>query len=230
MAFHVPFNQRPRPHDNAVYIGFDEPQQQQYRQQRIYRRNSNSNGFGVGGFVLSIGSIFTGGLLAPIALLFSLIGLRKSPRGMATAGTVISSMMLVFMGLAVAGASLGEKMVRDQYRDHSRRTVRVQKHKKYEAKIKKTNAELAKAAALIREYRSENSGSLPDAIVANKMLYKAEAKDAWDKDLRYEIDDLIDSPSATIAVIRSAGSDEKFDTGDDLITRIPAGTMRTSTK
>lgn len=227
MAFHVPFNQRTRPHDNALYIGFDEPRQQQYRQQQIYRRNSKSNGFGVGGFVLSIVSIFTGGLLAPIALIVSLIGLRKSPRGFATAGTIVSSMTLFFIGLAVAGATLGEKFAHDH---HHHRHQRIHAHNQYKAQALKTQTQLAEAAALIRDYRSENSGEIPEGIEGNKMLVQSGAVDAWKNELRYEVNELEDSSASLIAVIRSAGSDQKFYTNDDIYTRIPAGTYQTSTK
>jgi len=49
------------------------------------------NGLGIAGFVIGIvGFCVLGGLLAPLGLLLSIIGLFKQPRGWAVAGTVVN--------------------------------------------------------------------------------------------------------------------------------------------
>jgi hypothetical protein len=50
---------------------------------------------GVAGFVISLVGILTCGLLSPIGLIFSLIGLGRQPKGLAIAGTVISGLGLL---------------------------------------------------------------------------------------------------------------------------------------
>lgn len=70
---HVPFESRNR---EVVYI-LEPPKRK-------------SNGLGVTGFVLSILGFFTCFTLSPLALLFSLLGMFKAPRGLATAGMVLS--------------------------------------------------------------------------------------------------------------------------------------------
>lgn len=63
-----------------------------------------SNRFGLAGFVVSILGILTLGVLSPIALLLSVIGLRKTPRGFAIAGTALGSIgTALLVALAYAG-------------------------------------------------------------------------------------------------------------------------------
>ena len=54
-----------------------------------------SNGLGTAGFVTSLVAIITCGLLSPIALILSLVGLFKRPKGMAIAGTIISGIQVI---------------------------------------------------------------------------------------------------------------------------------------
>ena len=91
--------------------------QPQYEQQK-----PPSNGLGVAGFVISLlGLVGTCGLLSPIGLILSLIALRKEPRGLAIAGSIIGFigsiwifiavlvfgvMMFAAAGLAAAGIAL----------------------------------------------------------------------------------------------------------------------------
>ncbi len=84
MAFHIPFEhrQRNRQQYGPIYIGFDVPARRPRRQ---------FNWWGFHGLWLSLASFLTAGLLSPIPLLISLIGLRKGPgRKMAAAGTIFS--------------------------------------------------------------------------------------------------------------------------------------------
>lgn len=70
-----------------------------------------SNALGLTGFILSLLSPCTCGLLAPIALLLSIIGLFKEPRGLATAGTVIS--LLVVLGCGGMWGMAGFQIMSD---------------------------------------------------------------------------------------------------------------------
>ncbi len=98
MAYHVPFSQRPsgmsqrRP---PIYIGFDEP--------RNFPR-PKFNWWGFNGLFLCLVSF---GLLSPITLLISLVGLRRRPRKLAVAGTFFSLVGVGIMATIALGCNLG---------------------------------------------------------------------------------------------------------------------------
>jgi hypothetical protein len=65
-----------------------------------------SNRLGIAGFVLSLLGLISCGLLAPVGLVLSLVGVRKEPRGLAIAGAVISLVSFVppvLFGSAILG-------------------------------------------------------------------------------------------------------------------------------
>ena len=81
---------------------------------------SQSNTLGLVGFIVSIVGLLTGGCLAPIGLVLSIIAVFKQPRGFAIAGIVISligllvflvlllPVVLVFVAIGVAGALISQ--------------------------------------------------------------------------------------------------------------------------
>lgn len=75
-------------------------------QQTIIVNESRSNGLGVAGFVLSIIAIFLGWvpilgwIIWFLGALFSLLGVFKTPRGLAIAGLVISFIGVIILCLA----------------------------------------------------------------------------------------------------------------------------------
>src|SRR3954471_6265213 len=66
-----------------------------------------SNNLGLAGFVTSLLGLLSCGVLSPIGLLLSLIGLTKQPRGFAVAGTIIGLIGSVFLAVAGVGIVLG---------------------------------------------------------------------------------------------------------------------------
>lgn len=52
-------------------------------------RGEASNGLGLAGFIVSLVGLVSCGLISPIGLVLSLVGLGKSPKGFAIAGTVL---------------------------------------------------------------------------------------------------------------------------------------------
>jgi len=80
--------------------------EEQYAPQR-----SDTNGVGLAGFIVSLlGLVGTCGLLSPIGLVLSLVGLGKEPRGFAIAGTIIGAIgslwILVVVGIFVLAAGV----------------------------------------------------------------------------------------------------------------------------
>lgn len=76
-----------------------------YPPQPDYAPQPESNGLGIAGFVVSLcGLILTCGCASPIGLVLSLVALRKEPRGLAIAGTVIGaigSLMIIPLGIGI---------------------------------------------------------------------------------------------------------------------------------
>ena len=124
-----------------------------------------SNGLGTAGFVVSLVGIPTCGIISPIGLILSLVALRKQPKGLAIAGSIIGglgSLWLPFFGVAiVAGIPVVGEMV-------------------------ETQVILVDAAERIEAARTPD-GSPPDAAAGAALI--ADTKDAWGHDLRYETSD-----------------------------------------
>jgi len=195
MAYHVPFSQRHRQPPGPIYIGFDEPP-------RFQRRRYNWWGFN--GLLLSIAGLMTCGLLAPLSLLISLIGLRRSPRGAALTGTLIS----------LAGLGLIVSMVIGGLTENARRQSRIDRirqSRQVAEQVDQCRALLNEATDDLADYRNEHNGVLPSAIDGNVLIIKY--VDPWEMELRYE-------ELAEGGLVRSAGPDRQFDTPDDVTAKI----------
>lgn len=85
-----------------------------------------SNGLGVAGFVTSlVGLLLTCGLLCPLGFIFSLVALRKQPRGMAIAGAVIGglgSLWFAIWGFAMVATFTGMSEAARAAREASERS------------------------------------------------------------------------------------------------------------
>lgn len=67
--------------------------------QQVVVVQTQQNGLGVAGFVTSLVALLTCGILTPISLILSLVALRKEPRGLAIAGTVISGIQIIIVAM-----------------------------------------------------------------------------------------------------------------------------------
>ncbi|HAY79231.1 MAG TPA: hypothetical protein DCY79_05430 [Planctomycetaceae bacterium] len=165
----------------VMYIGFDPPKP--------------SNGLGTTGFVVSLCSLLTCGLFSPIGLLLSVMALRKGPRGLATAGTLLGLLGMVpwaMTGLAVHNANDA----------HARRQeIRINRVAEQE-----THRQIDHVWAKLEDHRVEH-GTYPAGIEGNKLAIPY--VDGWNNSLRYEIHD-------NAVVVRSAGPDAEFESGDDV--------------
>lgn len=183
---HVPYDARNR---EVLYIT-DPPNA------RTARRKQ-SNGFGVAGFVLSILGFFTCGVLSPLGLLFSTLGIFRAPRGLATAGLVMGMAGTGAVGLFVAALS---------HESHVHHDVAVRHYESH-----RTSERINQAKQEIEQYRLEHEGRMPEGVQGNKIVVLIE--DGWKTSLGYEPDD-------TGYVVRSAGPDHQFNTYDDITSRV----------
>ena len=211
MAFHIPFEHRQQGTiASPIYIGFDAPINSRPQNRK---RSVGWNWWAFFGFPLSLFAlVFTVGLLSPVALVLNLIGLRKSPRKLATAGTIISLIGTSIIATLAVGGVASEM---HQHRLQQRATAQM----KYEEMAEQTHAVLASATAELQSYAEDNDGYLPTDIDACILMLKHE--DAWGESLRY--DEEFDR-----GLIRSAGPDREFDNDDDIIESVAGKTFRES--
>ena len=200
MAIHVPFSQRPsgqpQQHQGPVYIGFE-----------TRRKRPKFNWWGFNGIFLFFLSL---GVLSPITLLISLMGLRKRPRKMAVVGTGLSLIGTGVMAAVIfAGMQHAEQMQHERYMARHRHVIAEQ--------IEVTEGLLVVAASEFEEYRDDNAGKLPQDTDGMMLAFKH--VDPWKGELRYEVE-------ADHALLRSAGPDSQHYTSDDLTYRIDGETDR----
>ena len=124
---------------------------------------TQTNGLAIGGFVVSLVGILSCGLISPIALILSLVALKKQPRGLAIAGTVIGGIgTLLIAGLAVAWVAIPD----------------IQN-------VFKTSIAMAEAHTIIESNRGEGD-ELPGDDEGNRLIEDIE--DGWGNPLQYEVD------------------------------------------
>lgn len=161
----------------------------------VYRRPAAINRCGLAGFIVSlVGLVFTLGVLCPLGLLLSFVGLFSPNRGFAIAGLILGSVGSAIAGVALATIALATSTVHHY-------SVEV-------PQIQATHAVLEEALVEVQEYRHAE-GRLPEGIAGNKLVLDHE--DAWGNSVRYDLED--DGQFA----IRSAGQDGQFDTSDDQV-------------
>jgi hypothetical protein len=186
MPYHIPFEHRRR--GAPIYIGFETIPP---------RPRRRWNGWGLASFAVLGLSV---GVLAPVAFLLGLIGMRRSPRTLATFSTLVSGSITALMALGVAAAV---------HHSHER-------HARYEAaraarfnaqKTEETRGILQQAEGDIDDYCLANEGQMPSQY--DGMLLAVQHADAWNNALRYDIDQ-------GKCLIRSAGPAQRFETRDDV--------------
>ena len=193
MAVHVPFSQRPsgRHQGQPIYIGFEPA--------RPARPKFNWWGFnGLFFFFLSLG------LLSPITLLLSLVGLKQKPRKMAVTGTLLSMIGVVVMSAVAVNVA------------HEAERARMRRHDAYIAsvnaeKIEETQVMLAMAAEEFEEYRDNHDGNLPSDMDGSALAIKH--VDQWGEEVMYDV-------SRDAVALRSSGPDKDFFTRDDVTHQI----------
>ena len=70
----------------------------------VVAQGPQSNGLGVAGFVLSLLGLFSCGILSPIGVILSLLGITKQPRGLAIAGLILGLVGMVCLVVLFANS------------------------------------------------------------------------------------------------------------------------------
>lgn len=200
MTYHVPFAHRRR--GVPVYIGFNEPLV-------VIRPPRRWNGWGLASFLTMVLSV---GLLAPLSFLMGLVGMRRSPRTLATFSTFTSGAITALMALGIFVAAKDHEH-RQSRREYARWIERQTEN------IRATHGLIAQAEDDVLEYQIDNNGQLPAEY--DGMLLTVSHQDAWKKPLRYEV-------GSGNFYIRSAGPDEEYETRDDIRHRIGSTPASTS--
>ena len=151
-----------------------------------------SNGLGVAGFIIALIGLVSCGFLAPLGLILSAVGLRKEPRGLAIAGTVIS--LISFIPLIIFGGTIFAFVV-GVLGLSSVLSVQI------------ANQSSAREAATIIESQRAGNQSLPSDSVGTASI--AGKVDFWKTPLHYQRE------GRTFEII-SAGADKQFGTADDV--------------
>ena len=152
-----------------------------------------ANNLGLAGFITSILGLVSCGVLSPVGLLLSLIGLTKQPRGFAVAGTVIGLIGTVFLALMGVGIVLGILGI----------GAGVKALKEYAS----THEQAMKLYVDLEQQRAQSAGKTLDATTATALA--AKYTDGWGTPLRADV-------AAGVVTVISAGRDKSFDTNDDL--------------
>lgn len=153
-----------------------------------------TNGMGTAGFVFGILGLFTFGLLAPIGLLFSFLGLFKRPRGFASMGFLMSLLGVTFLsGLFVV------PIMSDRHQRAERR---------YAVEEQMTRDQIKEVVQELRVFMDAKQTKRLDGFDGNAIT--VQFKDAWENELRYD-----ERPDGF--AVRSAGQDQTFDTSDDIV-------------
>lgn len=149
-----------------------------------------SNGFGVAGFVVSLVAFCVGGLLSPISLILSLIGLTRAPRGFAIAGLILSLIGCVVLSGAIW---LGNQML-PAFRAGSELAI-----------------EHLVVTSKLEEHAKKSDGQMP-ADLSSLGLSQDEMTDPWGNAYVYQRSE--DGKGWTIT---SSGMDKQAGTEDDVV-------------
>jgi len=166
-------------------------------------RGAESNGLGLAGFIVSLlGLVGTCGLLSPIGLVLSLIGLGRQPRGFAIAGTIIGAVGSIWVvGVVLVVGVVGFAMAVAALAVALGATAAI---------VSGALDEGAGAVYAEIQEHYEANGRVPYALTELTDLRAEQLNDKWGRPLVYEPE--TDGKGFTL---RSLGEDGQEGTGDD---------------
>ncbi|MBC22459.1 MAG: hypothetical protein CMJ32_00885 [Phycisphaerae bacterium] len=158
----------------------------------VIRPEDESNTIGLIGLILSILGLLLGGVLSPISLILSVVGLFKPRNGTAIAGLIISIVgclslvaivMIMLLGIMMPSVAQARKMA------HNNKTISM-------------------CQQVIMGYKAEHGGALPSDEEANENLLTGISMQQF-TDIRYEF------LGPDRYELRFAGKDGQHGTSDD---------------
>ncbi len=161
-----------------------------------------SNSLGMAGFIISLFGWLSCGILCPIGLILSLLGLRKEPRGFALAGVILGGLGCIwgviafFLGGLALVVGCGGALCGG-----------VAPHIV-------TNVRMNMLANDVEKFQEKN-GRMPDSVaeaVSARKRDRGEGKDAWGRAFRIEVGD-----NGHFSIV-SDGPDGQPGTPDDIRT------------
>lgn len=151
------------------------------------------NNLGLAGFIVSLVGFVGCGILAPVGLILSVIGLKREPRGFAIAGTVLGALgSILLVGLSMYFV-FGVRQLKNA------------------AQTINQSARTMSTANQVRDVivaSQTQPGTWPGEVEGNAIASRY--IDAWQTPLRYK------AVQGAFS-IQSAGKDKVFDTQDDLV-------------
>ena len=156
------------------------------------------------GMLLALISPFTLFLIAPLALLLSLNGMRRAPRGIAFIGLIFSMIATSILSLGII------KIASERHAEAERYQARIVAAQESD-NIRATMETLETVEDELRDYRASHDHRLPG--LNDGMLMAVGFVDAWEKELMYGV-------TEDGCIVRSAGPDGEFSTPDDLTVKL----------
>ena len=153
---------------------------------------ARENGLGLAGFIVSLVGLVSCGLLSPIGVILSIIGLFKEPRGFAIAGLIIGLIGTLFIGAIVAIFGFAMIFAFGQFG--------------YNLGLMMEVIEIEDSISSYYQTQQVLPQGLDELSLSQDTLI-----DPWGTDYQYVVD-----ADGTTYTIQSAGEDMQFDTEDDL--------------
>ena len=155
------------------------------------------NTIGLVGFIVSLVSLITCGVLAPVGLLLSVIGLFKAPRGFAIAGTILGVIFSLFgalVGFGLVAAVLGIQQA---------------------GSVVQQQIALGLGGQEIKSYHSHN-GQVPDEPTFDQLLQNVATHIPGVQAVQFQVQyryEVVDDHTVRLTF---PGFDKQFGTQDDL--------------
>lgn len=180
--------------------------QDEYDYGHAGRQTSDTNPVGLAGFIVSLVSLVgCGGLLSPVGLILSLVGVFRQPRSFAIAGVVLGIIGSGMFVLVVAAIGVG--------------VVAGVLAMVFGASFIGQTLETGFDANEVREAivaHERSRGELPASLDDLSALDEEAVVDLWDTPYHLAID-----PDARTMTLTSLGKDQTLGTGDDISVTLP---------
>lgn len=164
-----------------------------------------SNGMGLAGFIVSLVGLFAScGLISPVGLVMSLVGLRREPRGLAIAGVVIGLIGSIWLFIALAFGLFAAILAAIGIGAAATAVNSM-------ADIERTERTLASVRQAVVEYEADaGKPAYAVELLEPTFLTRSDMYDSWGRALEFSL-----TPENQY-LVRSLGPDGAANTEDDV--------------